>query len=155
MTKYFSRATIESEDQFWHWIKDTGVHFYPKLGLSGWRMFGKLVHVFYPGWQDTSLKPQGDGLDLSKGQHGLGALPEIQEMPVLVPYLPLTPIWSGVDKKVLQHSLCSKIRLMTSGHSKGAVCLRQCRDRAAYLKCPTVLVSLIQTHFSKIFGRSN
>lgn len=49
-----------------------------------------------PSWKLKEME-----LGLLEGQHGPGFLLGIQEMAVLVPDLPLTPKWSGVDEKIL------------------------------------------------------
>lgn len=91
------------------------------------------------GSKTPSWKPMDMEVGPPEGHCGPGLLPGTQERPILVPDLLLTPQWSGEGEKTSQHSLCSKMRLMTSGHSTEALRLRQCRNWAAYLKCPTSL----------------
>lgn len=129
-----TRATIESEDlsdnelRTLEYISTQSLTFLAGEYVVNWLMIS-IQEGKTPFW-----KPKEMELNLLEGQHSLGFFPGFQEMPVLVLYL----LW--ISKiSLLQNQTCNQ----------RSVCFRQCRNWAAYLKCPAVLIALTQTHFAK------
>lgn len=126
---------IEYEDFFWHWIKDPGEHSMQNLALLAGEYFGNWLMVFIRNSEIPSWKPRQMEVGPLEGYHGPGFLPGIQEMPGLVPDLPLTPEW-----RKSWSTLSTPNKTVTPGHSKEEVC---------YLKGPTVLASRLSDTFSQ------